>query len=69
MSIDERQQIAFRIAPEICARLSDIAKRDKISVAALSKRLVEWALPHCEEFGSIFPLEQPELRQYVQSAR
>ena len=61
--MDEKRdrQIGFRTTPKIWDRLSAAAKRDRITIATLSQRLVEWSLPHCEQVETILLLERPEL--------
>ena len=52
------RQIAFRVDAEMYARYERAAKHDKIRVAALVRRLAEWALTHVEELGSARIVEE-----------
>jgi hypothetical protein len=51
------RQIAFRLDADLYARFEGAARRDKISIASLVRRIAEWALPQCEKFGSIVIVE------------
>jgi hypothetical protein len=47
------RQIAFRLDAEMYARYERAAAHDKLKVAALTRRLAEWALKSLARLGSL----------------
>ena len=57
------RQIGMRVNDDLFLRIQAQAKRDRIKVAALARRLIEWSLPNCEEVKDVIYLEKSKVVQ------